>query len=76
MEPLLTLADKKGVNATILAYGQTGSGKTHTIMGEDVDYGIVPRLVDDLYRHYETSKMSASYVQGGNSKDFGLLLKT
>lgn len=46
-----------GFNCTILAYGQTGSGKTYTMGTEDTtttylsdSRGIVPRLVDDLFK--------------------------
>lgn len=33
----------KGFNTTIFAYGQTGSGKTHTMIGNDLDPGLIPR---------------------------------
>lgn len=39
----------QGFNVCIFAYGQTGSGKTHTMLGNDADPGISPRLVDDLF---------------------------
>ncbi|KAK3859333.1 hypothetical protein Pcinc_034550 [Petrolisthes cinctipes] len=44
----------KGYNVTVLAYGQTGTGKTHT-MGttytreDDVEPGIIPRAVKDIF---------------------------
>ncbi|KAH6920414.1 hypothetical protein HPB50_028598 [Hyalomma asiaticum] len=48
----------EGFNITILAYGQTGSGKTFT-MGTSCssngarseDAGIIPRVVQDIFRH-------------------------
>ena len=71
MKPLIARAARKGAGATILAYGQTGSGKTHTVMGdggegegEDATAGIVPRVVDELYRRCGSSNVSATYVQG------------
>eukprot|EP00760_Papus_ankaliazontas_P003270 PhM_4_TR11525/c0_g3_i1/m.92851 len=38
-----------GFNCSILAYGQTGSGKTHTMLGNDADPGIAPRVIDEIY---------------------------
>ncbi|XP_050076438.1 chromosome-associated kinesin KIF4A [Anopheles maculipalpis] len=44
-----------GYNATILAYGQTSSGKTYT-MGTNFtgetgdDMGVIPRVIDDIFR--------------------------
>ena len=67
-KPLLARAALKGVSATILAYGQTGSGKTHTIMGENSDSGVVPRLVDDLHERYGASNISACFVQLYNNE--------
>eukprot|EP01062_Namystynia_karyoxenos_P027732 TRINITY_DN211_c1_g4_i3.p1 TRINITY_DN211_c1_g4~~TRINITY_DN211_c1_g4_i3.p1 ORF type:complete len:1099 (+),score=419.49 TRINITY_DN211_c1_g4_i3:82-3378(+) len=39
-----------GYNTCIFAYGQTGSGKTHTMLGNDADPGIAPRLVELLFQ--------------------------
>ena len=80
MKPLLALAARKGVSATILAYGQTGSGKTHTIMGggrDSDDSGFVPRLVDDLHQRYGAPNIniSACYVQGSYSTNFLKILE-
>ncbi|KAH6921165.1 hypothetical protein HPB50_027849 [Hyalomma asiaticum] len=52
----------EGFNVTILAYGQTGSGKTFT-MGTSCssngarseDAGIIPRAVQDIFRHISTN---------------------
>ncbi|RLM58973.1 kinesin-related protein 11-like [Panicum miliaceum] len=38
-----------GFNATAFAYGQTSSGKTFTMNGSDVDPGIIPRAVRDVF---------------------------
>ncbi|KAL1428657.1 hypothetical protein MTO96_003007 [Rhipicephalus appendiculatus] len=53
----------EGFNVTILAYGQTGSGKTFT-MGtccssngaRSEDAGIIPRAVQDIFRHISSHK--------------------
>ncbi|KAK8822237.1 hypothetical protein WA577_005401 [Blastocystis sp. JDR] len=47
-----------GYNATILAYGQTGSGKTYTMgtAGRSMnsgDYGIVPRIIEEVFQKKE-----------------------
>ncbi|KAK3873312.1 hypothetical protein Pcinc_021669, partial [Petrolisthes cinctipes] len=44
----------KGYNVTVLAYGQTGTGKTHTMgttytRDDDVEPGIIPRAVKDIF---------------------------
>lgn len=39
----------KGYNACVLAYGQTGSGKSHTMIGNDNDLGIIPRICKDIF---------------------------
>lgn len=38
-----------GFNATIFAYGQTSSGKTHTILGNEVEPGILEKAVNDIF---------------------------
>lgn len=38
---------------TIFAYGQTGSGKTYTMMGENNDYGVIPRAVSEVFDYIE-----------------------
>ncbi|CAI5442733.1 unnamed protein product [Caenorhabditis angaria] len=56
-----------GFNATILAYGQTGSGKTYTMGTEDSDgtdelrRGIIPRLVDNLFKRIDDSTVPEAY---------------
>ncbi|EPB71391.1 kinesin motor domain protein [Ancylostoma ceylanicum] len=52
----------KGFNCTVLAYGQTGSGKTYTMGTEETTVsmqsdkrGIIPRLVDALFRQISES---------------------
>lgn len=39
----------QGYNCTIMAYGQTGSGKTYTIKGEETNYGIILRVLCQLF---------------------------
>mmetsp|Transcript_45061 Transcript_45061/g.97596 ORF Transcript_45061/g.97596 Transcript_45061/m.97596 type:complete len:114 (-) Transcript_45061:518-859(-) len=50
----------EGRNGTIFAYGQTGSGKTHTIMGEPLDLGVVPRAVQDVFQYMHTVNTDTS----------------
>tara|TARA_B100000795_G_scaffold153861_1_gene115329 strand:+ start:63 stop:3989 length:3927 start_codon:yes stop_codon:yes gene_type:complete len=59
----------KGYNGTIFTYGQTGSGKTHTMLGDESDPGIIPRVGKDLMREIERMrgktafKVTASFVE-------------
>jgi hypothetical protein len=39
----------QGYNACIFAYGQTGSGKTYTMMGQQDDEGLIPRICRELF---------------------------
>ncbi|GBP91572.1 Kinesin-like protein Klp98A, partial [Eumeta japonica] len=41
-----------GVPACVLAYGQSATGKTHTMMGADLQPGLVPRLCAALAAKY------------------------
>ncbi|XP_066931850.1 kinesin-like protein KIF16B [Clytia hemisphaerica] len=41
---------KEGYNACIFAYGQTGSGKTHTMMGQQGNEGLIPRICENLFQ--------------------------
>ena len=62
----------KGYNATIFAYGQTGTGKTYTMEGFNSadERGIIPRSIEQIFRHIQTSVsprmrflVRASYLQ-------------
>lgn len=37
------------VHGLVLAYGQTSSGKTHTMDGNELDLGIIPRAIADVF---------------------------
>eukprot|EP00884_Botryococcus_braunii_P022705 jgi/Botrbrau1/9118/Bobra.0305s0022.1 len=62
----------QGYNAAIIAYGQTGTGKTHTMEGgrNGPERGIIPRAIEDIFKHIETDTtphskylVRASYLQ-------------
>ena len=42
-----------GFNATVFAYGQTGSGKTHTMIGSQLEPGLVPRATWYLFERLQ-----------------------
>jgi pimeloyl-ACP methyl ester carboxylesterase len=55
-------------SATMFAYGQTGSGKTHTISGTPIEPGVIPRMIDELYRRVgatagTATTITCSYIQ-------------
>ena len=56
-------------NGTIFAYGQTGSGKTHSMMGNDSDRGIIPRISDFLFESVDSKlKRLAETPDEGETK--------
>lgn len=50
VEPIIRSA-LDGHNVCILAYGQTGTGKTYTMEGTTESPGIIPRVLQELFRH-------------------------
>ncbi|XP_068125553.1 kinesin-like protein KIF21B isoform X5 [Hyperolius riggenbachi] len=59
----------QGYNATVLAYGQTGAGKTYTmgsgfdLMVSDIELGIIPRAVRQLFNTIQ-DRISAAHENG------------
>eukprot|EP01070_Trichotokara_eunicae_P006622 Trichotokara_eunicae@DN5067_c0_g1_i2.p1 len=41
----------EGRDCALIAYGPTGTGKTYTMMGEGEEWGIVPRMMDEILQH-------------------------
>lgn len=69
-----------GFNACIFAYGQTGSGKTYTMMGNNDDPGIIPRICTSIYDRIQANtdentsfKVEVSYMEIYNEKVGDLL---
>ncbi|XP_060179803.1 kinesin-like protein KIN-14B [Lycium barbarum] len=50
IEPIIKSA-LDGYNACIFAYGQTGTGKTFTMEGTEEFPGVVPRVIEALFKH-------------------------
>ncbi|BCR87335.1 kinesin-3 motor protein uncA [Aspergillus chevalieri] len=42
-----------GYNNCIFAYGQTGSGKSYSMMGYGKEYGVIPRICQDMFQRIE-----------------------
>uniref|UniRef100_A0A1Q3FPE7 Putative kinesin-like protein n=1 Tax=Culex tarsalis TaxID=7177 RepID=A0A1Q3FPE7_CULTA len=70
----------QGYNACIFAYGQTGSGKSYTMMGNQENKGIIPRLCDELFASIAAKqtdelnyKVEVSYMEIYNEKVHDLL---
>lgn len=64
-----------GYNACIFAYGQTGSGKSFTMMGTELDKGLIPRLCENLFDRIQKNsnedlsfKVELSYMEIYNEK--------
>jgi kinesin family protein 1 len=50
--PLLDNAFQ-GYNNCIFAYGQTGSGKSYSMMGYGAEYGIIPKICQDMFERIQ-----------------------
>ncbi|CAK4972899.1 unnamed protein product [Aphanomyces euteiches] len=56
----ITTACLEGYNGTIFAYGQTGSGKTYTMLGDNQNKGLVPRVLQYLFDRQDANDSSSS----------------
>ncbi|XP_070576450.1 uncharacterized protein [Ptychodera flava] len=70
----------EGYNACVFAYGQTGSGKSYTMMGKQMELGLIPRIceglcsrVDDFLEEGITFKIEVSYLEIYNERVRDLL---
>eukprot|EP00759_Apiculatamorpha_spiralis_P042301 PhF_6_TR40453/c0_g1_i1/m.60431 len=61
----------QGYDVSLFAYGATGSGKSHTIRGGDVDWGVLPRICQDVYGVGDA--IYVSHVEVHNDKVYDLL---
>jgi kinesin family protein 1 len=64
-KPLLDNAFQ-GYNNCIFAYGQTGSGKSYSMMGYGAEYGIIPKICQDMFeriKEVQSDKMSTCTVE-------------
>lgn len=61
VEPLLEKV-LHGQNVSVFAYGPTGAGKTHTMLGVTSDPGIIPRVIQSLFKTIELKQKSAKDV--------------
>ncbi|XP_041865934.1 uncharacterized protein kif16bb isoform X2 [Melanotaenia boesemani] len=74
----------KGFNACMFAYGQTGSGKSYTMMGDEEDKGLIPRICEGLFlelSHRSKSeavsfRTEASYLEIYNERVQDLLKRS
>ncbi|KAF3938526.1 hypothetical protein ABW19_dt0207272 [Dactylella cylindrospora] len=77
--PLLDNAFQ-GYNNCIFAYGQTGSGKSYSMMGYGEEYGIIPRICQNIFERIGAEKdpniistVEVSYLEIYNEKVRDLL---
>ena len=52
----------QGFNGTIFAYGQTSSGKTFTMTGSQNDEGIIPRMIETIFKHIDESDEEVEFM--------------
>ena len=52
----------QGINTTCFTYGQTSSGKTYTLLGSDLDPGILPLTLQQLFT-IDDLKIKISYIE-------------
>jgi hypothetical protein len=45
-----------GFNATIFSYGSAGSGKTYTMSGTKSQPGVIPRVIEDIFRGIQQTR--------------------
>ncbi|KAL5396147.1 hypothetical protein PMIN02_003405 [Paraphaeosphaeria minitans] len=69
-----------GYNNCIFAYGQTGSGKSYSMMGYGKEYGIIPKICQDMFERIGSMKdnntsctVEVSYLEIYNEKVRDLL---
>jgi len=53
----------EGFNGTLFAYGQTGSGKSFSIMGNESNPGVIPRLINRLFEVVDSETREASEMR-------------
>ncbi|EWC45992.1 hypothetical protein DRE_04785 [Drechslerella stenobrocha 248] len=77
--PLLDNAFQ-GYNNCIFAYGQTGSGKSYSMMGYGEEYGIIPKICQNIFTRMNSEKdpnvmstVEVSYLEIYNEKVRDLL---
>ena len=54
VKPIVNAA-VNGFNGTVFAYGQTGSGKTYTMMGTEMELGIIPLAIAHMFDAIENT---------------------
>jgi len=59
-KPLLDNAFQ-GYNNCIFAYGQTGSGKSYSMMGYGQEYGIIPKICQDMFERIQGLQSDKNY---------------
>lgn len=76
MSPMMKLAIE-GYNVCVISYGVSGSGKTHTMIGNDVQPGIIPKSMNFIFengsRNISDLKISCSIFEIYNEHYYDLL---
>ena len=51
-------ANRSLKRATLLSYGVTNSGKTYTTLGAEDEPGLLPRLIEHLFKRYPDKEIT------------------
>ncbi|KAI0642491.1 P-loop containing nucleoside triphosphate hydrolase protein [Trametes meyenii] len=77
VRPLIDLAFS-GMTVTVFAYGVTSSGKTHTMQGSKQQPGIIPRVVQEIFRRTKSPNagvsLAVSYMEIYKDEVYDLLV--
>ena len=50
----------RGINGILLVYGTSGSGKSYTLLGDNGNEGLIPRLLEDIFSRVKILKSKKS----------------
>jgi len=68
----MLMSSLDGLNTCFFAHGQSGTGKTYTLIGEEADPGLLPRLLEALFQQDAVIsgdlEISVKFIEVGNEQ--------